>query len=133
VKAKKQNLTINIPRDLRVQADPEMLVSVYSQLIANALQFTSAEGQITLDARELPGSNMIEARVKDDGVGMSEAQLENLFRVEKVRLHKKPQDSGTGLGLVLTRGFVRKHDGKIHVNSREGEGTEVIFTLPRAG
>jgi signal transduction histidine kinase len=70
--------------------------------------------------------------VSDKGVGMSE---EDLMRINASFSFSTPgtwMEPGTGIGLILVKEFLQKHQGDFHVESRKDEGTEVTFTLPLA-
>jgi len=70
--------------------------------------------------------------VSDTGIGISKTNLENLFHTYKqVRLNSSDdQNKGTGLGLVIAKGIVEAHGGKIGVVSKEGIGSSFFFTIP---
>jgi len=68
--------------------------------------------------------------VKDTGIGMSKEILENLFILEKQTNRKGTDDEpSTGLGLLLCKDFIEKNRGKILVESEEGKGSTINFTL----
>jgi signal transduction histidine kinase len=86
---------------------------------------------MTVTARK-KGSDA-EVCVQDDGIGMSEAILASIFTVDKnKRQYGTDGEKGTGLGLILCKEFVEKHDGQIWLESEPGKGTKVFFTLPDA-
>jgi signal transduction histidine kinase len=68
--------------------------------------------------------------VKDTGVGMSDKQVERLFKGKVSSGTGTNNESGTGMGMMFCRDLVEKSGGKIWVNSRPGYGTEFSFTLP---
>lgn len=120
----------NITDDLIIFADENMTGSVISNLLTNAVKFTSHNGQVTFSANKLSDS-IVEITISDTGIGMPEKILNNLFKLtEKVgRLGTNGEES-TGLGLLLCKDFIEKHDGKIRAESIEGKGSKFIFTLP---
>ena len=65
--------------------------------------------------------------IKDNGVGMSKEVKENLFNPF---FTTKGIDEGTGMGLSICYGIIEKHGGTIEVNSKEGQGSEFVITLP---
>lgn len=101
------------------------LNQVFTNLIANASQAVSEHGQITLATRCV--SNCIEVSVKDNGHGIAEENLEQLFTPF---FTTKPVGEGTGLGLSISHGFVQEHDGEITVESTLGQGTTFTVRLP---
>jgi signal transduction histidine kinase len=76
-------------------------------------------------------SGYVVVAVKDTGVGMSENILAKLFKIdEKITRSGTADERGTGLGLILCKEFVEKHEGTIKAESIEGEGSTFSFTLP---
>ena len=119
---------------LWVYADRNMLETVTRNLVSNALKFTPRGGQITLSAHVgsayyLPG--MVTIAVQDTGVGMTEAVLSNLFRIDTqhstVGTENEP---GTGLGLIICQEMVQRNGGKIWATSEVDKGTMMQFTVP---
>ncbi len=129
-KQKDINLTYSIPSDLYVLADRNMLNSIITNLITNAIKFTHKEGNVEVNAQEV--GNMVEIRIVDDGVGMTESAMQKLFRID---MHHSTtgtgNERGTGLGLLLCKEFVEKHGGKIDVESEMGDGSTFKFTIPK--
>ena len=125
------------PPDLGVHADHDRLAQILINLLDNAVKYTPEGGWVTVRARPLDGPpdvKGVEVRVRDTGVGIPRADLpritERFYRVDKAR----PRDlGGTGLGLAIVRHLVLAHGGELTIDSVEGEGTTVRFTLPAAG
>ncbi|MCB9060014.1 MAG: HAMP domain-containing histidine kinase [Halobacteriovoraceae bacterium] len=112
-----------------VLVDPDMIQTVLRNLISNAIKFTPKEGKIVLSS-ELKG-NHVEIKVTDSGVGISKKQQEDLFRPDKLSSNFGTNgERGTGIGLILCKEMLQKNDGDINVESNEGNGTQVIFTIP---
>lgn len=117
--------------DIYVHADEDMLNTIIRNLITNAIKFTPKGGTITIAAKGV--GKYAEISVEDTGVGMSEATMANLFRLDTTHSTLGTnQEAGTGLGLILCKEFVEKHDGKIWVESKLGVGSKFIFYLPLA-
>ena len=118
-----------MPDDFTMNVDRKMMQSVFRNLISNALKYTPSTGVITLTAAMT--SDRIRFVVSDTGIGLSEAQQAKLFRIEEAEstpgLNK---EKGTGLGLILCKDFVEKHQGIIGVESQEGQGASFYFELP---
>jgi signal transduction histidine kinase len=110
-----------------VRADERRLRQVLLNLLDNAVKFTD-RGQVVLRVRHTPPSRL-RIEVEDTGIGMSEEQLARLFRpFEQVgEAHRRA--GGTGLGLVISRQFVRLMGGDIHVESRFGAGNLFWFEI----
>lgn len=115
--------------DLTIFADPQMIETVLRNLINNAIKFTPEGGHIEVAAKESDGQILIS--VVDSGVGISEEDSQNLFKIDsKVKRKGTNNEDGSGLGLILCHEFVSKHNGQIWVNSVPGKGSEFVFTIP---
>jgi signal transduction histidine kinase len=113
-----------------VYADENMIYSVINNLISNAIKFTNTNGEIIVSSKE--EDDKIITSVKDNGIGMSDEQMDNLFVLNKsFTTQGTAKEKGTGLGLILCRDFINKNFGKLYVKSKEGEGTEFSFSLPK--
>lgn len=112
-----------------IQADPFRLEQVFTNLLENALKYTSQGGQISIDASQADGTTQI--AVSDTGIGIPPADLPHIFerfyRVEKARSREK---GGTGLGLSIVKHIIGMHGGKVEAQSELGKGTTVRITLP---
>lgn len=110
-------------------ADENMIYSVLNNLTSNAIKFTRVGGRIEVSS-EIKGEEIV-VTVKDNGVGIDEENLKNLFELDKSFTTPGTQnEKGSGLGIILCRDFIKKHGGKIWVESKVGEGTSFYFTLP---
>ncbi len=130
--AQKKNIVITqlIDPKIVVYADENMLKTIFRNLISNAIKFTSAKGTITLSANLTTDNDLIEIAVSDNGVGIPENTIQNLFRVDSAISTKgTDQEPGTGLGLIICKEFVEIHNGKIRVQSKVNSGTTFYFTL----
>jgi CheY-like chemotaxis protein len=129
--AGQKSITIKniLPHKASVFADKEMISTVLRNLISNAIKFTMPGGNIVISATEK--QNEIIFSVSDDGVGISESSIEKLFRIDQTYSTTGTyKETGTGLGLILCKEFVEKHNGKIWVESEEKKGSIFYFTLP---
>lgn len=129
-----KNITINYHQteDVIAYADLNMLKTVLRNLIHNAIKFTDSGGRVDIHA--LSDQKQIEISIADNGVGMNEETLNNLFRMNTTTTSAgTANEKGSGLGLVLCREFVENHGGKIWVESDVGKGSKFVFTLPLKG
>jgi len=124
------NIVISVHPNLMVYADPNMLGSILRNLATNAVKFTPKEGKVVISANST-GEGVVEVYVKDNGIGMTDDMVQNLFRldIETGRPGTEGEPS-TGLGLFLCKDFVEKNGGKIWVESEEGKGSTFYFTVP---
>lgn len=129
--AEKKSIAIGTavtPETLILRADLKAMRQVLINLLTNAVKFTPAEGRVAVTAALGDGGALV-LRVSDTGIGIPASTLHRLF-VPFERLHRASGIEGSGLGLCITRGLVGLHGGTIAVESREGEGTTFIITLP---
>jgi signal transduction histidine kinase len=134
--AAKRALVLNVdvaPSLPAVRADRDKIAHVISNLLGNAIDFTSSGGRVwvraTMAASEAQPTILIE--VGDTGIGIAPEHHELVFR-EFAQVDASPSRAhhGTGLGLAIARKFVELHDGRIWVQSALGEGSRFYFTLP---
>ena len=112
-----------------VTADPAQMVSVFQNLVGNAIKFHGAEPpHVHVSAREI-GSE-VEVSVRDNGIGIRKEHQERIFVIFQ-RLHNRTDYPGTGVGLALCKRIVERHGGRIWVESEEGRGATFAFTLPK--
>lgn len=101
---------------------------------SNAIKFTHKEGLIKIyEGKPISkeGGNFTEIIIEDNGVGIAKKDLDKLFKIDSGFSNPGTEnEKGTGLGLVLVKEFVEKHDGTITIESERGIGTKIIFTLP---
>jgi PAS domain S-box-containing protein len=121
------------PADLwTVQADPNQMQQVLTNLIVNARDAMGARGQIFIRAENRPGhgggDDQVVFEVADDGIGMDEVTLEHIF---EPFFTTKEQGKGTGLGLSTVYGIVQQHRGRIEVDSQVLHGSTFRVWLPR--
>jgi two-component system sensor kinase FixL len=136
-----RNVQLHIPDPLpRVRGDAVLLGEVLRNLITNGMKYNEKEVRwievgSMLDPRphkdsrrQLPKA--IAIYVRDNGIGIPEKHHEAVFRIFK-RLHSRDAyGGGTGVGLAITKKVVERHGGEIWIESAEGEGTTILFTLP---
>lgn len=129
-KGKAIKLEKYIDTSIEILADKNMFKTILRNLISNGIKFTGNGGSITISADVQ--SDHVKICVKDSGVGISEKNLRNLFKINSsFSTLGTNKERGTGLGLMLCKELINKNAGDIHVDSELGKGTKFIFTLPK--
>ncbi len=117
-------LSINLPADsVNIAIDRHHLERAIINLLCNAID-ASGKGQNVIISAEYEKDGLV-IRIKDDGSGMDKETLENIF----IPFYTK-RSTGTGLGMPIAKKIIEGHQGKIHIKSQPGPGTEVIIELP---
>ncbi|QQS49849.1 MAG: hypothetical protein IPM71_09495 [Bacteroidota bacterium] len=129
--ASNKQITIeaNMPEELELYADENMLRAILRNLLGNAIKFTRIQGRIELNCER--EGNFIRFGVKDNGVGIKPEIKDKLFNhlEQTVRLGTA-EEKGSGLGLLLCKEFIEKHGGQIWLESKLGYGSTFFFTIP---
>lgn len=138
LKNKNIQTEIQIPEDgVSLEADPDRLTQVMTNLMGNALKYTPDGGKITVDIQTnvkddaIPGE-CIEIGVRDTGIGISPEDQKKIF--EKFVQVGDAQPKGvasTGLGLTIAKEIVELHSGRIYLESEVGKGSRFYFRLPK--
>jgi hypothetical protein len=110
--------------DVRACLDADKMQEVILNLILNSIAAIDETGRVSV-ALSLPGEDALEIRVADNGHGIKEQNLSNIFTP-----FFSTKKGGTGLGLSISKRIVEEHHGTISVESREGQGTTFILRLP---
>ena len=125
----------NIKVDLKleplfpIKVDPSLLIQVFTNIIDNAIKYTNAGGRVEIQSRET-GQN-VEIMISDDGSGMDEDELGQLFtKFFRGKSHPGDTSKGSGLGLYLSKYFIELHDGQVDVESTKGSGSRFKILLP---
>ncbi|RYL94854.1 HAMP domain-containing protein [Sporolactobacillus sp. THM7-4] len=125
------SMDTDIRKDERFELDPDRIEQVMTNLIDNAIRHTRKGGSVSVGVYHV--NQQIRVSVRDTGTGISPKDLpfvfERFYKEDKARTRGK---SGTGLGLSIARHIVEAHGGEISVNSKKGQGTTFLFTLPDA-
>lgn len=133
--SKSIRLSFHSPAEsLLMDHDPERLRQVVTNLLANALKFTPAGGEVLMTATSEPSTgsgSYLSIKVKDKGSGIPEEQLPFIFdRFYQADSSVTRRAEGTGIGLALVKELVTAMEGSIAVESRAGRGTEFLVRLP---
>ena len=112
-----------------VQGDPQKIGWALSQLIDNAIKFTSAGGSVTVSVKR-EGENLVNTSVSDTGIGIAPTRMNEIFEpFHQLDGSSTRRYGGTGLGLSLVRQIVEAHGSMIDVQSVDGHGTTFKFPL----
>jgi len=129
-KSKGVEIICDIPANIEILADSNLLQTVIRNIVSNALKFTPKGGKIVLSTL-LNKDKSTQISIRDTGIGMSKAMVRDLFKIEVQNIRKGTEgEPSTGLGLLLCKEFISKHGGKIWVDSEEQKGSNFCFTIP---
>jgi len=128
--AKHQTLTYEVVGGMPdVMGDRDRLNQVLTNLVGNAIHYTSEGGEI--EVRTYPVEGAVRVDVRDTGIGIAPDDLGRIFeRFYRADHPLVREASGSGLGLSITRMFVEMHGGRVWVESEPGEGSTFTFILP---
>ncbi|TFF90071.1 MAG: PAS domain-containing sensor histidine kinase [Promethearchaeota archaeon] len=131
IKEKNHEMILNIDNEIFLNVDSNRIFQVFSNLISNATKFTQKNGRIEITAKKDDKHYLFE--IKDNGIGLPEKDLERIFKkfetIEK--MNEAYNQTGTGIGLYISKGFIEAHGGKMWATS-EGlnKGMSIHFTIP---
>lgn len=129
LEARQGHLSVRVPEDLRVQANPKGLAIVLRNLIDNALKFTPERDapRVCIEAQAV--GDRVRLSVSDQGIGFDMKHHERIFGMFQ-RLHRQDQIPGTGIGLALVQKAVERMGGQIRAESAPGQGATFHVDLP---
>jgi signal transduction histidine kinase/DNA-binding response OmpR family regulator/sugar lactone lactonase YvrE len=131
--AERKDITLKVKSEnehIETYFDREKMEGILTNIISNALKFTPEGGSIIVTINQAD-KNLVEIKVRDTGIGISNEELPKLFdRFYQVDSSHTKESEGTGIGLALTKELVELHQGWISVSSKLGEWTEVLIRLP---
>ena len=112
-----------------VKADRLRINQVLTNLITNAIKFAPLGGNINILTKKTSGK--ITIAVQDQGIGITKDQLQKIFeRLYQVSDAQEKTYPGLGMGLYISKEIIKRHNGKIWVESKIGKGSTFYFTLP---
>lgn len=129
---KQLSVNLDIPEELNLYADQQMIEISIRNLIANAIKFTKKKGAIACKAYSENNQTLI--IIEDNGTGIDSETLQKLNQNQLISNFGTNKEKGTGLGLALCKGYIEKNKGTLEIKSKPGVGTKVklIFELPKA-
>ena len=114
----------------RVDADPDALERILTNLISNALKYSPPGRTVRVGARPAPDGAAVDFEVEDEGAGIPAEALARIFEP----YYRVPEAAGTargtGIGLAVVKSLVEAHGGRIRIDSAPARGTRVAFSLP---
>lgn len=127
--ARNKNLTfqLDVEESLTARVDRIMTETIFRNLISNAIKFSNPGGDITIQA--VKKDHKVYFRVVDQGIGMTEDQLEKLYSNGGFTRRGTANEKGAGIGLTLVREFTAMHQGELNIDSTPDKGSrfEVVF------
>lgn len=131
----------SLKKEIITNFDTDKVAKIMNNLLSNAFKFTGKGGKIAVnlslifdsDENDAAGEStekmVVEISVKDNGIGISESNHEKIF-TRFFQIGQDGKQSGTGIGLALTKELVKMHNGKIFVSSKPGKGSKFTIQLP---
>ncbi len=128
--AEKKNIRLQVaPLEDQIWGDPDRVLQVLTNLMSNAIKFSSPGGSVSLSAKR--EEDFVTFQVEDDGRGIPEGFLQTIFeRFKQVDASDSREKGGTGLGLAICQSIVKQHGGRIWVESEQGRGSRFTFSIP---
>jgi len=119
----------NFPANLYFDADANEIEIVFNNLLSNAVKYNIENGCV--DIYLIQGSKSIEIIVEDTGIGMTEDEIQTLFKdFMRIKNEKTKYITGSGLGLSITKKIINLYNGNIQTESKPGKGTKFTVNLP---
>ncbi len=120
-------ILFSVPKELWIYGDQNQLKTLFLNIVENAFKYTPEKGRIEITASK--GDTIADISIKDTGPGIPEDEIEHIFD-RFYRVDKSRSSSGFGLGLSIAKSIAEAHGGGISVQSRPGEGTAFVISLP---
>jgi K+-sensing histidine kinase KdpD len=131
-RTEKHHIVVDLPQDFPiVEVDRRWIRQVFRNILENAIRY-SPEGGLVVIRGEIRSTDVV-ISIADEGIGISPEDLIPIFeKYFRVRAAAGYHVGGTGLGLPVARAIVEAHGGRIWIDSKLGEGSTVLFSLPKA-
>jgi len=130
LKSKNIRIKKNTDVNLNIYADYDMLFSILRNIVGNAIKFSKPYSEIKINTSE--SELYITIEIEDSGIGIDQEKIDKLFRIDsKISTPGTEGEVGTGLGLIICKEFIDKHNGKIVVKSQINIGTSFKLQFPK--
>ncbi len=120
-------LELCLDEDVKVWADSNLLLLVFSDIMMNAVDAMPSGGRLSINTSNENPRGHVQVKISDTGTGIPRSVLPLIF---DPFFTTKPAGKGTGLGLSVAKRIIQDHNGEISIESTEGEGTSVLIRLP---
>jgi len=128
----RERIKLNIGKLYRAFGDVTLFGQVWTNLISNAIKYTSKNDVSEINIGSKADGKMITYFIKDNGVGFDMQYAHKLFGVFQ-RLHSEAEFEGNGVGLAIIQRIILKHGGKVWAEGKVGKGATFYFSLPLEG
>jgi signal transduction histidine kinase len=118
----------NFSDKIEAMFDKEMINTVIRNILNNAIKFTYPGGKVNISAETKNGE--VKITISDTGIGITGEEMNHLFKIEKMNRAGTEGEKGTGLGLIISKEFIEKNNGKIWATTNSPSGAIFHFTLP---
>ncbi len=126
---KNLNIYFNNQKEHLITADRNMLSVIFNNLINNAIKYSYPDGKIIISIEKNDSDYQI--KISDNGTGIENERLDHLFKLgHLIKTPGTKNEQGAGLGLLIIKEFIDKHQGKIIVKSVKDSGSTFVVTLP---
>lgn len=128
--SKQVKIVLKVDNSIFVTVDYNMIHTVLRNLLGNAIKFSYEKGLIYIETRKI-NNNEIEISIKDSGIGIKKDNLSKILNIaEKYSTVGTKGELGTGLGLIIVKELLKKHESNLIIESEYGKGTIIKFALP---
>ncbi len=115
--------------NIEIEVNKEKLIQVLEQIISNAIRYKRENVPVVIKISSKLEMDVIRFEILDNGIGIPEEYVDRIFE-PFLQLQGKYIHGGSGMGLSICKRIIEQHAGSIWVESAEGEGTKIIFTIP---
>jgi light-regulated signal transduction histidine kinase (bacteriophytochrome) len=126
---KEITLITECKESINLFTDKDALMAVMNNILMNSIKYSYRQSQILLSAKEV--NSTIQIEIEDSGIGMTDLEIKKLFKIEEhFNMPGTNGETGTGLGLIISKEYIEKLNFKIVIESQKGKGTKVMIICP---